>query len=107
MTSTTFRPGSCVNCGRGTDTALALDGEAEWYIAFLTVLGIAEDEATATLRAYLDPSPPAGQVPDGRMTITVRVCAECVSQASAPFPAPALAMPGMSVPVLRQPEEVA
>jgi hypothetical protein len=66
---------SCVVCLKGTDTGIALRGEAEWVIAGLRVLGVPSDQASETLRVVTGSDP--GMVPDGEVTITIRVCIPC------------------------------
>jgi hypothetical protein len=68
--------GSCVVCLQGCDTALAFRGEAEWVIAGLMHLGLPHEEAEDTLSHVTDCAP--GMVPDGELTIPVRVCESCV-----------------------------
>ena len=82
--------GSCVMCLRGTDTALAFTGEAEWLIAGLINLGLARDDANRTAFAmFEDMGCDPDMVPEGRQTFGVRVCAECVSKAPySGFPSP-------------------
>jgi hypothetical protein len=71
----TYR-GSCVVCLQGCDTGLAFRGEAEWIIAGLQVLGLPAHEAETTVTAYTGCEP--GLVPDGELTVPVRVCEACV-----------------------------
>jgi hypothetical protein len=68
--------GSCVVCLQGCDTALAFRGEAEWVLAGLRVLGLPDDEAAKTLTEVTGCAP--GMVPDGKITVPVRVCEACV-----------------------------
>jgi hypothetical protein len=91
--------GSCVACQTGTDTGLAFEGEAEWLIAGLTVLGLSEHEASLMVSEHLGGS--AGEVPDGVHSMGVRVCAACVAKSPASFPAPALV--GGALPTIRPP----
>lgn len=91
--------GSCVVCLRGTDTAIAFTGEAEWLEAGLRVLGIPDGQARHTADQYwqergADP----GMVFDGEHTMTVKVCAECAARSGANFPAPGI--PAFGVPNL-------
>ena len=71
--------GSCVVCLRGTDTALPLEGEAEWIVAVLNRLGLPMDQAYETLRLAVGSDP--GKVPDGVVQVAVQVCADCVAKA--------------------------
>ena len=83
--------GSCVVCMRGTDTALAFTGPAEWHLAGLVGLGVPEGEAEATYRSGLRDSGWVGaddEVPSASFTRGFRVCAECVNNSRANFPAP-------------------
>jgi hypothetical protein len=91
---------SCIVCLRGTDTALAFKGDAEWIITGLIMLGVPEDEALATI-SYVYGCP-YGIVPDGTIRETFRVCGECVAGAKPNFPAPVLAIPGATVPCVGQ-----
>jgi hypothetical protein len=68
--------GACVVCLQGCDTALAFRGEAEWVIAGLRVLGLPGDEAEKTLTDITGCEP--GMVPNGELTVPVRVCETCV-----------------------------
>lgn len=96
-----YRAGSCVVCGRGTDTALSAEGEAEWHIAFLINLGVPEADAPDVVTAGTNSDP--GKVPAGRFRAIYRVCATCVARAPyAGFPAPVLLVKGGTLPVIRQ-----
>lgn len=66
---------SCVVCLKGTDTGLAFVGEAEWVLAGLRVLGVPDDQASETLGAVTGCQP--GMVPDGEITVQLRVCETC------------------------------
>jgi hypothetical protein len=68
--------GSCVVCLQGCDTALAFRGEAEWIIAGLRVLGLPSGEAEQTLAHATGCDP--DMVPNGELTVPVRVCESCV-----------------------------
>jgi hypothetical protein len=92
---------SCCVCLRGTDTALAFQGEVEWLIAGLMSLGIPEQEAGAMVSRHF--GCPDGEVPCGCLTLPVRVCSECVSRANPSFPAPAVVMRDAQFPVIGQP----
>ena len=47
-----YQPGSCVRCGRGTDTGFAMEGEAEWQVAVLIAkLGLGNADASHTMSA--------------------------------------------------------
>ena len=95
------RPGSCVGCGHGTDTAIAVRGEAQWLAAFLVVLGVPADEASDTVIATLG-TPATGQVPAGVLQVVFQVCTSCASASAARLPAPALATLGQ-LPLVAQP----
>jgi hypothetical protein len=71
--------GACIGCLRGTDTALAFTGEAEWAAAGLIRLGVPAPEVMATISHYLDVEP--GMVPDGRFTVFFKVCKRCADRA--------------------------
>ena len=92
--------GPCVACLTPTDTALGVEGEAEWHMAFLVALDIPEDQAALTVSEATN-NPP-GKVPVGRFPQTVRVCASCVEKSDAPFPAPVLTLPGVDLPTIHQ-----
>lgn len=68
--------GSCAVCLQGCDTALAFRGEAEWALAGLRVLGVPGDEAEKILTLVTGCEP--GMVPNGELTVPVRVCETCV-----------------------------
>jgi hypothetical protein len=70
--------GSCVVCLQGCDTGLAFRGEAEWAIAGLLNLGIPQDQAAATLEAFTGSEP--GMVPNGIITVPVRLCEVCLAK---------------------------
>ena len=71
--------GSCVVCLQGCDTALVLQGEAEWIVAGLTVLGITDvDEATAVVSQGTGCAP--GRMPGGTVTVAIRCCEACVAK---------------------------
>jgi hypothetical protein len=92
---------SCAVCVRGTDTALAFTGEAEWLEAGLGVLGIPDDEAQHMIEAFfVEKGADPGMVLTGDHEMVVRVCAECVAKAPAQFPAPCI--PAFGVPVIGQ-----
>jgi hypothetical protein len=92
-----FKAGSCIVCGYGTDTGLAFQGEPEWCIAGLVVLGLDAVEAEATFRTGIGRGP--NDLVPGFATVTYRVCAACV--AKTPFPAPVLILSGAEVPCIR------
>jgi hypothetical protein len=101
--SVRYQAGSCVVCGNGTDTALAVEGEAEWHIALLIELGVPEAEAPDVVSAGTNSDP--GKVPAGRFKAVYRVCAACVERAPADFPAPVLFVEGGTMPMIVQPPE--
>lgn len=97
-----YRAGSCVVCGQGTDTAVGVDGEAEWHIAALQLLGVPQEEATGVFENATGCG--AGQVPEGRFKGPIRVCAACVSRSAFhPKLAPALFADGHMLPTIAQP----
>lgn len=92
--------GTCITCIQPTDTGLAFVGEAEWILAGFHVLGIPQDQALATL-ADGDPRfRPVGKVPNGRVTIALRVCGDCANRAKFPV---GLITAGGELPAVRQP----
>ena len=88
---------SCVVCLRGTDTALAFVGEAEWAVAGLQHLGVPDYQAGATVSYGLGCGP--GEVPDGEVTVMFRVCRECADKAGFPV---ALVTAAADIPAIRQ-----
>lgn len=85
--------GSCAVCLLGTDTALGFTGTMEWKVAGLICLGIPDDEAHTMVEPWGNDHDP----------YLVKVCGKCVRNGSAPFPAPALAIPGYPIPNIQQP----
>lgn len=97
-----FQSGSCVVCGQGTDTALGVDGEAEWHVAALQMLGIPAAEAPDVLASAT--GAPAGMARTGRFKMPILVCAECVSKSVFhPRLAPVLYVEGNMLPTIAQP----
>jgi hypothetical protein len=78
----TYR-GSCAVCMHGTDTGLAFRGVAEWVIAGHVVLGIPQDQATLMVQRATGADP--GMVPDGEITVVIRVCRDCAERSGAGF----------------------
>lgn len=78
--------GTCVGCLMPTDTGLALDGEAEWHIAFLArAAQITDEEALGGLQSMLRSlgwSGGDGEVPDGSFGMAYRTCAACAERAA-------------------------
>lgn len=70
---------TCVICLTGTDTGLALSGEAEWVAAALNVMGMPMNEAAVLLSNETGCDP--GCVPLGNITLTFRVCRACATKA--------------------------
>ncbi len=69
-------------------TALAFEGDAEWILAGLTVIGVPDDQSYATLRHGLELDGwegEPGMVPDGTLRMAFRCCAECAAK-QAGFP---------------------
>jgi hypothetical protein len=91
--------GSCVVCGRDTDTALGFRGRTEWLIEALVALGVPEPEAVTMVDRF---SQPGGVMPDGRHFLGVQVCSACVAAAAPRFPKPAVVVPGKPVPTVAQ-----
>lgn len=86
-------------CLRGTDTALAFRGEAEWLTAGLNVLGVPMDQAASTVETFfhLEMGAEPGKVLGGEHEIVVRVCADCVAKSGRKFPSPGLLAFGVPV----------
>jgi hypothetical protein len=66
---------SCVVCLHGTDTGLAFEGEPEWVLAGMRVLGIPDDQARIIFAEATGAG--VGMVPDHDVKITLRACAAC------------------------------
>lgn len=91
--------GTCIACLKPTDTALAFRGEPEWHAAGLVQLGLPMNEAIATAERTLR-AMAVGSDGAGRYDAVYRVCGDCAAKADPPFPTPALAYPGMPIPVV-------
>ena len=72
---------SCSVCMRGTDTALALTGEAEWVIAGLTMFGLSADVAGVMVSDVTGCD--VGMVPAGEVTVFVKLCRDCARASKA------------------------
>lgn len=90
------QPGSCIVCLAGTDTGLAFAGSREWLAAGLTVLGVPQSEAVATVEQTIDGS--------DRSPTTFRVCTDCVRASGSGLPGPALIHAGATVPCVWEPK---
>jgi hypothetical protein len=99
--SSRYQTGSCIVCGEGTDTGLAVRGEADWHATVLIKLGVPADQALDTVD-YGSPGRLPGRLPGERYVELYRVCARCVRSSGAGFRAPVLAVPGADVPVIAQ-----
>ena len=87
----------CVVCLDLTDTGLAVHGDAEWQVAFLTALGVPVEDAILTLEM----SPAQGP---GRHRFHVWVCRSCAAKAKfGRPPVPVLLVLGALVPTAVQP----
>lgn len=91
--------GSCVICGCGTDSGLAFAGDLEWLAGGLVAMGVPTQEAIAMIERFPEN---IGQLDDGDLSATFRVCAPCVAAAQPDFPAPVLLVQGAEVPCIRQ-----
>lgn len=92
--------GSCVACLQGTDSGVALVGEAEWLvaaIAFITKDPI--EVAQKSVEVLMGWSP--GMVASGECSMTIRVCEPCASKVG--LPKPVLLIPGQEVPTMWHP----
>lgn len=78
----TYR-GSCVVCLKGTDTAVGIEGIAEFVAATLNIMGLADDEAANTLSEATGCDP--GMVPPGRFTVIIRLCRDCAGKGDRKF----------------------
>lgn len=92
--------GTCLNCIRPTDTALAFRGEPEWIIAGLHMLGLSVEDAK---EVFLMLPGSATLTESGRQEMHVRVCCQCVRRSRAAFPDPVLLQPGGQLPCIVQP----
>ena len=89
--------GTCVACLRGTDTALAFRGPAEWAAAGLVRLGLPMAEAIATIEAF------PGMVEADGATRMFRVCERCAHKAGMTV---AVLHEGAAIPVYAPREDV-
>lgn len=99
----TFR-GTCIKCFRPTDTGFAIRGVVEAPIALLTLLGIPEHEAEATMSACsadLFGTPP-GTWAAGVHDWPFLCCTECAG-AIRPNPVP-VGLTVLGVPLLTNPK---
>lgn len=73
---------SCVVCLQGTDTGLAVQGEAEVAQAVLQVMGVPSDQAATMAEAYFAEVHGCtdGMVPGGVITFPVRICKACAEE---------------------------
>jgi hypothetical protein len=111
------RAGTCIACFTPTDTGLAVIGNIAWLRDTLRMLGVPEDEALNLVHYTFDhrgvgPLPAGSGVmqdyewvsalynhdPDLIVVWQLRVCTRCTSASPAPFPTPALAIPGAVLP---------
>jgi hypothetical protein len=69
---------SCIVCLQGCDTGLAFRGEAEWAVAGLRNLGVEHDVSATIIEQMFGCEP--GMVPNGIITVPVRVCESCVAK---------------------------
>jgi hypothetical protein len=94
-----FQPGSCVRCGRGTDTGFATEGEGEWHVAALIAkLGIGEEDAMHTTSAATHS--PSGNIPTGTFPMFTRLCGQCAKDCGVSI---ALLLQDQELPTYRQP----
>jgi hypothetical protein len=95
---------SCISCLKGdTQTAVYVEGEAEWHIAALMHwAGLPSDQADATFLYYCEHELGCepGLVPDGRFRHGFRLCRDCATRTGAKVVAV-----GEAGPVYVQPEE--
>lgn len=82
-------------CLSGTDTGLAFVGEAEWAIAGMMRLGIPQEQASVMLSDATGCDP--GKVPDGTITVPLRVCEGCAGEADLEVGLIATGMPSYGV----------
>lgn len=95
-----FRSWSCIMCGQGTDTAIAVVGPPEFHAVILARLGMPDAQAIACVNLAVD----KGQHPDDTTPGYVRVCATCC--AAAELSQPGLMIEGGEVPVYQVPPAV-
>lgn len=91
---------TCAICLTPTDTALAFRGEPEWCIAILSHLDIPADQAMHMVANFYSNS--EEEMPD-QLTVPVRICSECTSNAN--IPDPGLVMVGHGIPLVQQPRD--
>lgn len=92
--------GTCVSCLKPTDTAIDVDGEAEFHMATLMILGLPDDQAASMVGQLTNA--PAGQAFSGRRMAAYRVCTACVERTGTNMPRPGLAIPGAEIPTVYQ-----
>ena len=71
--------GYCVACLADTERLIGFDGDAEWIIAQLHALvglGVASSLAEQLFQEQCGTDP--GMAPEGRVKVTVQVCAACL-----------------------------
>jgi hypothetical protein len=71
--------GSCVICLQGTDTGLQFIGEAEWLVAALMHLGVRNQEEAVAVVGHCFSCDP-GRLPNGVVTMPVRLCESCLKK---------------------------
>ena len=66
--------------GSPTDTALGVEGQIEWHVAFLEILGVSKAEADGTVRENVPPGA------SERYEMAYRVCSACAAKPGLPAP---------------------
>lgn len=92
-----FRKGSCVICGKGTDTAIMVRGRGEFAIGVLRLCGVSEWEAAITISNCTGCD--IGKIPVGEFDTLMMICVACAQPLGVE---PALRAIGQPIPMLRE-----
>ena len=78
--------GACLMCFVGTDTGVALQGEPEWIMSVLMILGFDCDSAIDAVSYWCTEKygSPLGTVPDHDILMAIRLCGSCTTAADGP-----------------------
>lgn len=101
-----YRKGSCTICGRGTDTGVAIRGEAEWAHAALRTLGVPDWEIVNMISVITGCD--LGKVPVGVFTMVITICEACCDRSvfAKRGLKPVVLVHEAAVPVIDQPEHL-
>lgn len=97
-TDAQFRKGSCVICGRPTDTAIVVRGMGEYIVGVLVVLGLPHHEACWMVSNATGCD--IGKVPIGEVDMPIKVCQRCAGAIPGLIPVPML--DGAHLPLVRE-----